>query len=177
MRIKGFALLEFVFAVACTGLLTLLAGSAFGMLAGTSRADAVRSGLASSLEQARRHAAEHGSPVWMCPSRDGRTCDDHSDWSHGWLGFADRNGDGRDDEGDELLQDAPRLHDGLRLCSAGRQTRIRFRARDGLPDTPVGFTLCDLRCPDGALALSLTRDGRIDARPANRQAAEECRLE
>lgn len=177
MRNNGFALLEFVFAVVCTGLLTLVAGSAFSVLAGTSRAGSVRSGLASSVEQARRYATEHASPVWMCPSRDGRTCDDHNDWSQGWLGFADRNGNTRFDDGDELLQDSPRLHDGLRLCSARRQTRIRFRAGDGQPDSRVGFTLCDLRCPDEAVALSLTRDGHIDARPATRQAAEACQLE
>lgn len=177
MRIKGFALLEFVFAIVCTGLLTLIASSVFGALASTSRVATVRTGLASSVEQARRYAAEHADPVWMCPSHDGFYCEDGNDWSRGWLGFADRNGNARFDEGDELLHKALPLHDGLRLCSAPRQTRIRFRPHDGRPDSAIGFTLCDLRCPEGAVALALTEEGRISERSASLRAAEDCQLE
>lgn len=177
MRIKGFALLEFIFAIVCTGLLTLVASSVFGALAGTSRAAAVRSGLVSSVEQASRYAAEHASTVWLCPSGEGFYCEDGNDWSHGWLGFADRNGNDRFDEGDEVLYKSPPLHDGLRLCSTRRQPRIRFRPKDGRPDSAVDFTLCDLRCPHEAVALALTDEGRINERPASLRAAQDCQLE
>lgn len=177
MRIKGFALLEFVLAIVCTGVLTLIASSVFGALAGTSRVAAVRSGLADSIEQAHQYAAEHASTVWLCPSREGFACEDDNDWSHGWMGFADRNGNARFDEGDELLHKTPPLLDGLRLCSARRQTRIRFRPLDGRPDSAVAFTLCDLRCPQEAVVLALTDEGRISERPASPRAAQDCQLE
>ncbi|MBW8811744.1 MAG: hypothetical protein JF591_23655, partial [Lysobacter sp.] len=58
-----------------------------------------------------------------------------------------------------------------------RQTRIRFRPHDGRPDSAVGFTLCDLRCPQEAVALALTDDGRISERSASLRAAQDCQLE
>lgn len=45
--------------------------------------------LASQLEYARQEAVRLGTVVTVCPSRDGRNCQQDGDWRQGWLIFTD----------------------------------------------------------------------------------------
>ncbi|MGO1069256.1 GspH/FimT family protein [Lysobacter sp. CA199] len=176
MRVRGLDPFEFIIAVLLASLLSVLACAALGATTRSAHAELVRIGLDGLFAQASRHAAASGIPVVLCPVSGGYRCTGGNDWSRGWIGFADRNGNRQYDDSDELLRRDLPLPDGLRLCALAGRSQIRFEPRSG---QMVGgsFVLCDLRCPDEAVALKPSNQARLRLEAATATAARLCPLE
>ncbi len=171
---REFSAFEFLASIGIVSFLALVATSIVSVLVADAPATAIRSELVSSVLQASRHAANTGTPTVLCPTRDGAACTEGNDWSQGWLGFADLNGDRRYDPGDRLLHRAPPLAGGLRLCTQPGLEPIVFHPRGGTSGGNVGFTVCDSRCPDRAGSMVLTVAGRLRLGEALPEAAAHC---
>jgi type IV fimbrial biogenesis protein FimT len=92
---RGFTLIELLTALAVAAILLSVAVPAFAELQRRARSASAYSDLTLSLAAARLLAVRLGEPVSMCPSVDGRHCADSTDWSQGWIVFADP---GRDEQ-------------------------------------------------------------------------------
>ncbi|WP_197484456.1 GspH/FimT family pseudopilin [Tepidimonas fonticaldi] len=67
------------------------------------RLDAVAVALQADMALARSMAMQRRAVVTVCPSADGRSCQASSNWSNGWISFADADRDGARTEGEPLL--------------------------------------------------------------------------
>ena len=84
----GFTLIELLSSLA---VMVILAGLAVPAMAGLVRNHQVSSTvnlLVASLHATRLQAVSDGAPASLCPSSDGLTCRGDSDWSAGWIRFA-----------------------------------------------------------------------------------------
>ncbi|MEH6415452.1 GspH/FimT family protein [Pseudomonas sp. CGJS7] len=168
---------EFVLAVLLVSLLSVMACAALGATSRSAHAELLRLGLNGLFAQASRHAVASGVSVVLCPVKGlPYRCSGGSDWSRGWIGFTDLNGNGQFDWEDRLLRRDLALPDGLRLCALAGRKLIRFEPRAGKIVSGGGFVLCDVRCPSEAVALRLSNQGSLRTEAASVAAAQQCLL-
>lgn len=86
---RGFTLVELVVAIALLAILTSLAVPSFTeTLRGWRRDNATRA-FVSSLNLARTEAIKTSRVLVVCPSADGASCSNATNWNIGWLVFSD----------------------------------------------------------------------------------------
>ena len=86
-RTSGFTLLELMVAIALIGILLALAGPSFRDFTSSNRVTAANNNLITALNLARAEATRRSTPVAICPSADGKTCGDATNWASGWIVF------------------------------------------------------------------------------------------
>lgn len=141
----------------------ILAGVA--VPAWSSASEAARNGAAQaalgvSILDAISHAALTGSDVVLCPG-DASGCRPSTDWSKGWIAYADINGDRLRDANETLLRATPALGGKVHLRSTQGRTRLVFQPNGGNAGSNVTFTLCDGRGVAKAITLVLSNSGRL----------------
>ncbi len=169
----GFSAVEVVAAMAVAAILAGVALPAYRGASEAAHAGAARAALAESLLRATSHAALTGSEVVLCPG-DSNGCRAGTDWSHGWMVFADLNGDRRRGPGETLLREQAALGGQAHLRSTIGRTWLVFQPNGGNAGSNVTFTLCDGRGPAKAATLVLANDGRLRNGIPTRAAAEAC---
>lgn len=169
----GFTLIEALIALAITALLVGVAVPAWSSASESAHAGAAQAALLETLVRSINHAALTGSEVVLCPG-DATGCRDTSDWSRGWVAWADLDGDRTRDPGETLLQAQASLGGNVHLRSTSGRRRLVFQPNGGNAGSNVTFTLCDGRGPAQARALVLANDGRLHAAPATATAAAAC---
>lgn len=80
---QGFSLIEILCALTIIALTASWAVPSLGILLDKNRSRGIRDSLIADLQFARSHAITHLTPIELCGSSDGRTCDQQ--WSKGWL--------------------------------------------------------------------------------------------
>lgn len=174
MRVKILDPFEFAAAIVLVSLLSVLACAAFGAPTRTGRAELLRSDLDGLFAQAGRRAVASGLPVVLCPVDVSFSCTGGGDWSRGWIGFTDENGNRQYDGDDELLRRDLPLPDGVRLYALAGRSHLRFEPRAGRMVTGGGFVVCDPRRPGEPIALKLSEEGRLRLETPPPSAAEQC---
>ncbi len=119
-RHPGFTLFEIATIVATTLSITLLGLPLYNLLNERGPEYLLQEvSLASQLEYARQEAVRLGTVVTVCPSRDGRNCQQDGDWRQGWLIFTDESSPSHHlSVGDRLLHKQP--------GDVGQQPRVAF---------------------------------------------------
>ena len=128
---RGWTLIELLCALA---VVAIVSGTGLSVLGGAierGRAAAARQALADSLVAAGARATLSDARAVLCPSEDGATCSDGSDWSAGWLVFLDRNANREVEGGERIVVHQGRLPGRVRLRSTKGRTRIVFQATGG----------------------------------------------
>lgn len=176
-RHSGFTLIELMICLAIVAVLFGVALPAFSNGIDAARASDARSALLASLMTASHKGALTGHRSVLCPSADGTACADASpDWSLGWIGFLDRNGNRERDDAETIFHHQPALAAGVRLRSTAGRTRIVFQGNGGNAGSNVTFTLCDGRGPARAQSLVLNNRGRLrEGSPTAANIAATCR--
>ena len=123
--------------------------------------------------QAVRHSALTGSEVVLCPGSDAG-CTATSDWSRGWIAYADIDGDRVRDAGETLVHVVPALASGVHLVTSTGRKRLVFQPMGGNAGSNATFTLCDRRGVRGAVSLVLSNGGRLRAAKPTSRAARDC---
>lgn len=170
----GFTLLEALVALAVVSALLAAAIPAWSAATATVQASNAKAALGDSLLRAVRHAGLTGAKVVLCPSTDGQACTGGHDWSHGWIGFSDLEGDRKRGPGDTLVLHEPPLPDDIRLLTSRGRSRVVFQPSGSNAGYNVTFTLCDRRGPEYASTAVLANTGRLKFRKATTQQAMAC---
>lgn len=173
-REKGFTLMEATIVMSVAAILLAIAVPAWSNAMSAAHNGAARSTLAATLLDAVRHSAVTGAEVVVCPQTATMQCNGSTDWSGGWLAFADLNGNRSRDATETLVRDAAALEGGVRLRSTAGRTRLVFQPNGGNAGSNVTFTLCDRRGPALATTLVLANDGRLRQGKPGAAAARAC---
>ncbi|MGH8080073.1 MAG: GspH/FimT family protein, partial [Lysobacter sp.] len=130
----------------------------------------VQTDLSETFLTSSRLAVASGAATIACPSR-GDGCENSIDWSHGWLVFADVDGDRRFGPRDTLVKRFAAMAGGVRLHSTQGRPRVVFQADGDNAGSNVTFAVCAPRSGQaGVLVLSNAGRFRLDAAtPAQRQ--------
>jgi type IV fimbrial biogenesis protein FimT len=172
-RMHGFTLIEALIVLAIGA---ILLGAAVPALTGaleSARASSAKADLLQTLTRSIGHAAMAGSEVVLCPG-DAHGCRDTADWSHGWIAYADIDGNRRRSANETLLQLEPALAGKVHLRTTPGRTRLVFQPNGGNAGSNASFTLCDGRGAAQAMALVLANDGRLRAGKAAAASARSC---
>jgi type IV fimbrial biogenesis protein FimT len=170
---SGFTLIEALTCTAIAAVLLCVAGPACADFLQRSHAAAARAALLASLMQAVRHSALTGSEVVVCPGAEAG-CSGGSDWSNGWIAYADLDGDRVRDPGETLVRAEAALASGVHLVTSTGRRRLVFQPTGGNAGSNATFTLCDGRGAASAVTLVLSNAGRLRAGRPTRAAAQRC---
>lgn len=169
----GFTLVEALVCLAVASILLCIAGPACADLVQRSHAAAARAALLDSIMQGVRHSALTGSEVVLCPGGDAG-CIATSNWSGGWIAYADIDGDRMRDAGETLVRAEPALASGVHLVTSVGRKHLVFQPMGGNAGSNATFTLCDRRGPGSAVSLVLSNGGRLRAAKPTARAARDC---
>lgn len=116
------------------------------------------------IHLARSEAIKRGSRVTLCKSTDAATCSTATEWTDGWILFADNNGDDERQTDEPLLRVQSALAGDLtvRFGEAGTYHYLTYKPNgSGWPNAT--FTFCDARGASRARAIIVHRTGRARA--------------
>lgn len=170
---RGFSLLELLMTVTLAALVLTLGLPSFGNLVADKRLRAETDALFHAVHLARKASIVRRRVVSLCPSSDGRSCDGGTDWSRGWILFADADRDEppQVDEGEDILM-VHAVDERVRIDANRRAFTLRsteLRATNGT------LVVCDRagRAEPRALVVSYTGRPRV-ARENTRGEAYAC---
>lgn len=170
---RGFTLIELLVVLVIASILLGVGVPSLRQLILDNRLIAHLHHFRSTLFLARSEAAVRGSPVVICKSVTGRSCEREGGWERGWLVFVDPNAnedcrdadaDGRcDDDGGEII----RVFGGFdntptTLRATGNPgRRVAFNPQGFSSGYPGTFTICDERGLEYARGIVLSLTGRF----------------
>lgn len=157
---KGFTLIELLVTLSVAGVLLAVAAPSYRAFVQDSQLTTQSNNFFSAMMLAKSEAIKRGGPVTICPSINGTTCSGVKVWSNGWIIFADTDGDGKVDAGDEIIRIGNALS-GQSTLTSGNRKRVTFAASGftlGFDDT---FSLCDSRGVSMSRSLILSNQGRL----------------
>lgn len=138
---KGMSLIETIVVLAIASLVIAMAVPAATAWTDRVRIARLQSDLAEIFLTANRLAVAGGAATILCPSRGGG-CDDSSDWSQGWLVYADVDGDRAFGRYDNLIRRTAALDGGLRLHGTPGRPKIVFHPQGDITGSNATFTIC-----------------------------------
>lgn len=160
---RGYTLSELLLAASILAALAAIALPRLASALSVVRAQDARALLSASLLGAMSEATLGNQRAVLCPSRDGETCSGGYHWQDGWIGFLDRNRNGRRDAGERQFSQVTALPAEVRLASSPGRTRLAFQPGSSNAGANVTFTLCDGRGAAHAQRLALSNTGRISS--------------
>ena len=172
---RGFTLIEATLSLAVLG---IVAGIAIPTVTGTvsaAHAGTAKSAMVETFSKALTHSTITGVEVVLCPTSGGDACIDTTDWSGGWIAFADLDGNRSRGPGETLLQKQAAFAHGVHLRSTSGRKRLVFQPQCGAAaGSNVTFTLCDSRGAAKASTLVLANSGQFRQDKPTADAAWAC---
>jgi type IV fimbrial biogenesis protein FimT len=159
-RSQGFTLIELMTAITVLAVLIGLGIPSFREIIRNNHISSQTNNFVGALNYARSEALKRSNPVSVCSSTDGATCAASTDWSTGWIVFADPNANGALDGAEIALQTWPATAAGITLNSTTR-TFVRYSA-SGVSSGTETFDLLEPGCTgDYARQITISTTGRI----------------
>jgi len=170
---NGFTLIEALIVLAAASILLCVAVPSWRDSVHATRSAAAKASFADTWLASVHHAALTGVEVVVCPGA-APACRDSTDWSHGWMAYADLDGDRARDENETLLRQVAPLDDGVHLTGTAGRTRLVFQPNGGNAGSNATFTLCDGRGAAAATTLVMSNEGRLRQGTPTPEAARNC---
>lgn len=166
-RAHGTSLLELVTTLGILGVLLGAGVPGFAEVIERNRTTTVANRLLTDLARARGEAVTKASGAVVCPSADSRTCLQSHNFSRGWLGFRDRDGDGALDTGEVVFAIAQESDlQGRRVFTTAGRRSLRFRADGRNAGTNLTLRVCDATgAPQRLLIVNVGGRARIAPAP------------
>ena len=157
---RAFTLIELIAVLAMVSIVLAIGVPGIRSLAGNSRITAIANNMLHQLHYARSEAVRQSTPVVLCPSQSGSSCDDSFHWENGFILFSDHNGDRNPDSGEQVLRHfAPGDRHTRILTSPGRK-KIIYQASGMSPGSTATITVCDRDARISPKAVILANPGR-----------------
>ncbi len=162
-KARGFSLVELTVTVAVSALLLSMAVPSMGTFLSNARQTSTINNFVSSIHMARSTAIEANTDVTICPSLNGRNCED-VDWNKGWIVFKDLDSNQAVDTADEVVRVYDRAN-GVAIRFSQSERFLLYRPNGRIVHKHAGgsageFTICDDRGPDYARVMILDLSGR-----------------
>jgi type IV fimbrial biogenesis protein FimT len=158
---KGFTLIELMVTVAVAATVLAVGVPSFRALIQNNRLTAALNDMVTEFNLARSEAVKRGSPVTLCKRNTaGTDCDNSAVWLSGWIVFADADGDGTVDSGDQVLRVRAPLS-GLTRLNFGSRNRVTFDGHGFATGYSGTMSFCDDRGATKAKGLVLSNTGRL----------------
>lgn len=172
-RHSGFTLLELMMVLTIATVVMTFGVPSYRSITTTTRISTEINGLLTDMQFARSEAQKTGLPVTVCVSEDGLTCAGRMPWHHGWIVFADPNGNATVDDTEVVLRIGKPLTGGDTFESAAGLEAITFNRAGfalNLPGAGIALTLHDAtqkpaftRCLAITMAGMITTQSRVSA--------------
>ncbi|GGZ54538.1 type 4 fimbrial biogenesis protein FimT [Lysobacter xinjiangensis] len=141
-RMRGLTLPELVITLAVLSIALGLGVPAARHVMDSVRATTSLHQLTASLAIAHNAAVTYRQPVTLCPSRDGASCLDGTDWSEGWIAYRDPLRQDAPATAADVLRRFDRQHPTLRLTTSTGRPRVRYLPNGSAAGTNASFRLC-----------------------------------
>lgn len=129
-RNAGFTLIELVTTMSVMAILAGIAAPSFAGFIERQRASAAMNSLLTHMTLARVSAITRNRRAVLCPTTDGQHCELGTDWSAGWMLFADDDGNRIPDASEDIIRvDLEPTSRHLRVVSTSGRPQLRY-----LPD-------------------------------------------
>ena len=172
---RGFTLIEATLALAVAGVVMGIAIPAVTGTISAAHAGSAKSAMVETFSKALTHSTVTGAEVVLCPTNGGDACVDTTDWSGGWVAFADLDGNRSRGPGETLLQQQVALTNGAHMRGTPGRMRLVFRPQGAATaGSNITFTICDTRGVAKATTLVLANNGRFRQDKADADAAWAC---
>lgn len=172
---SGFTLLEALIVMAAASVLACIAVPSFRNAHASAHSASAKAVFVETWLAAVNHSALTGAEVVLCPGTPAG-CRAVSDWSDGWIAYADLDGDRARAPGETLLREIGPLQGGVHFRSTAGRTRLVFQPNGGNAGSNVTFTLCDGRGAAAATSLVMSNQGRLRLGTPSPEAAAACVL-
>jgi len=172
---RGYTLIELLVGLVIISILITLAQAAYARISDSVHLSSARSSLTDSLMLSISRSVTYLDPVVLCPSQDGARCLDTFDWSIGWLGFVDDDGNGVRSDNEKIITRQMAIADGLTLVTSEGRRRLRFQVGGSNFGSNVTFSFCSEQ--SGALieTLVLSNTGKLHREtPSNESSGAVC---
>lgn len=156
----GYTVLELMVTVSIAALLLVMG---IPSLQGFKQQQLMKAALASlqnDLMMGRSEAVHLNTRVVSCPGTPQDGCSGASDWSGGWIVFADSNAD-RSRQPSEPLVRHGQGFENMKISGTAGRTDIRFHPDGSSPGSNGSITFCGLGGPDQARKLIISNLGRV----------------
>jgi type IV fimbrial biogenesis protein FimT len=158
-RLRGFTLIELLVTLSIAAILLTVAIPNFRDFLMNSRLATQTNDLVLALTLAKSEAVKRGRQATVCSTSNATSCAASTTWETGWLVFADNDGDGTVDVGDDILQVGAPLTGGNTLRSSLQ--RVIFQ-NTGFSSGFFGtFRFCDSRGVTEARGVVISAQGRV----------------
>lgn len=167
---RGFSLLELMVGITVLAVLLGLAVPMFRQVIRNNRIVAQNNDFITALSMARSEAIKRSNAVTVCPSVDGLACSGVTDWTTGWITFADANSNGSLDGAEIVLQQTGSMVPGMAIASP-TFTSIRYTATGMLNGAAGTFLLrrndCVSTTGTEARQIAVAVTGRVSTTRVN----------
>ena len=156
----GFTVIELMVTISIATILLVTAVPSFREFTLAQRMKAAIGSLHNDLMMGRSEAVNFNTRVVACPGDPAEGCSGLSDWSSGWIVFADDNADRQFQQTEILVRHGQGFRDLHILGSAGRND-IRFFPDGSTPGSNGSISFCGPGGPEKARKLVVSNLGRI----------------
>lgn len=160
---RGFTLIELLVTLSVASILLSIAVPSYRVFVQDSLLVTQSNSFFSAMALAKSEAVKRNSPVTICSSTDGATCNGGAVWSNGWLVFADTNNDGSVDAGEpgEQIIRVGAPFAGGNVLNSNNGQRVTFAASGFTFGFNGTFSLCDSRGAAMSRGFILSNQGRL----------------
>ncbi len=142
--VRGITVLELMATLGIVGVMLGVAIPNFTTLIERNRTTTVANRLVADLARTRSEAIFARTRTVFCPSTDSRHCIGSSNFTFGWIGFQDLDGDGSPDPNETIFSVAQASDlAGRRVATTGGRRSLRFRADGRNAGTNLTLRICD----------------------------------
>lgn len=157
---SGFTALELLITVSIACILLLTGIPSLTQFSRQQKMKAAIGQLQNDLLMGRSEAVTRNVSTVACPGRPATGCTGGSDWTGGWIVFADLDGDQQRQAGEPLVRHGQPFENVRILGSAGRRG-VRFFPNGSAPGSNGSITFCGTGGPPEARKLVISNPGRI----------------
>ncbi len=149
-RAAGFSLLELMVTLTVIAIVVGLATPSFRNFTRSTRVTSLNNDFVTALNLARSESVRRSVPVTVCPSADGATCGQATDWVSGWIVFQDPTASAVIATSDDIVQKWSQSDQSVQVST--KSTYVRYKPTGMIDaDADINVDISYTGCRDVSL--------------------------